>query len=155
LTPGSPAEKAGLQAGDRLLEFQGERIADEARLRLQLLAARGVTTFLVQRPGTDTPLLFKVTPAGEPVRVGVTWRWDDGEPGTVIVNQVIYGSAAHAAGLKVSDRVYAFGGRPFKTQTDFLALLSSATTPLEMTVERDGKLHTAKLTLIDEPPAAE
>ena len=92
VTPGSPAEKSGIKPGDRLLEFQGEPIADEARLRLQLLAARGETTFLVQRPGTETPLLFKVTPAGEPIRVGITWRLDDGEPGTVIVTQVIYGS---------------------------------------------------------------
>jgi Peptidase family M28/PDZ domain len=155
LTPGSPAEKAGLKAGDRLLEFQGEPIVDEARLRLQLLAARGETTFLVQRPGTETPLLFKVTPAGEPVRVGVTWRWDDGEPGTVIVTQVIYGSAAHAAGLKVADRIYSIGSQPFKTQADVIALLSNARSPLEMAIERDGRLHTLKLTLVEEPPAAE
>jgi S1-C subfamily serine protease len=59
------------------------------------------------------------------------------------------------AGLKVGDRIYTVGGRPFKTQADFVALLTSATSPLEMTVERDGRIHTATLTLLDEPPAAE
>lgn len=155
LTPGTPAEKSGLKAGDRLLEFQGHPISDDARLRLELLAARGETTFLVQRPGNETPLLFKVTPSGEPIRVGITWRLDDGEPGTVIVNQVIYGSAAHAAGLKVADRIYSVGRLPFKTQDEFVALLTNATSPLEMVIERDGRLHTAVLTLVDEPPAAE
>jgi len=155
LNPGSPAEKSGLKSGDRLLEFQGEPIGDEARLRLQLLAAHGETTFLVERPGTETPLLFKVTPSGQPVRVGITWRWDDGEPGTTIVTQVIYGSAAHAAGLKVADRIYSVAGQSFKTQADFVALLTNAVSPLEMAVEREGRLHTAKLALLEEPPAAE
>src|SRR5207249_8660087 len=114
---------------------QGQPIDDEARLRLQLLAARGETTFLVQRPGTETPLLYKVTPSGEPIRVGITWRLDDGEPGTVIVNQVIYGSAAHAAGLKVADRIYSVARRSFNTQDEFVSLLVSAVIPLEMLVE--------------------
>src|SRR4029079_7453276 len=123
--------------------------------RLQLLAARGTTTFLVQRPGTETPLLFKITPGGDPIRIGITWRLDDGEPGTVIVNQVIYGSAAHAAGLKVGDRIYSVGRRPFKTQDDFVTLLTTAGSQLDMVVERDGRLHTAVLQLLEEPPAAE
>src|SRR6478736_4450385 len=54
LTPGSPAEKSGIRPGDRLLEFQGQPLNDEARFRLQLLGSVGETTFLVQRPGTET-----------------------------------------------------------------------------------------------------
>jgi hypothetical protein len=152
---GSAAEKGGVRVGDRLLEFQGEPIKDEATLRLQLLAAHGETTFLVQRAGAETPLLLKVTPSGEPVRVGVMWRLDEGEPGTAIVTQVIYGSAAHAAGLKVADRIYSIGGRPFQSQQELVALLTNAANPLSMIIERDGRLHSATLTLVDEPPAAE
>jgi hypothetical protein len=155
LTAGSPAEKSGIRAGDRLLEFQGEPIRDDGRFRLQLLAASGETTFLVQRPGSETPLLFKIIPTGDPIRVGITWRLDDGEPGTAIVTQVIYGSAAHAAGVKFADRVYSIGGRSFKSQTELLNVLSNATSPLEMVLERDGRLRTATLTLLSEPPAAE
>jgi S1-C subfamily serine protease len=155
LAAGSAAERSGFRAGDRLLEFQGEAIRDDARFRLQLLAASGETTFLVQRPGTETPLLLKMTPAGDPIRVGITWRLDDGEPGTAIVTQVIYGSAAHAAGVKLADRIYGIGGRTFQSQDQLINLLSIAVSPLEMVLERDGRLRTATLSLLNEPPAAE
>jgi hypothetical protein len=155
LTAGSAAEKSGFRAGDRLLEFQGEPIRDDARFRLQLLAASGETAFLVQRVGSDTPLLLKMTPAGDPIRVGITWRLDDGEPGTAIVTQVIYGSAAHAAGVKFADRLYTIGGVSFRTQDDLLKLLSTARSPLELLLERDGRLRPATLALLNEPPAAE
>ena len=46
----------------------------------RIMAARGETTFLVQRPGSETPLLYKITPAGDPIRIGITWRLDDGSP---------------------------------------------------------------------------
>jgi hypothetical protein len=155
LSAGSAAERSGFRAGDRLLEFQGEAIHDDARFRLQLLAAAGETAFLVQRPGSETPLLLKMTPVGDPIRVGITWRLDGGEPGTAIVTQVIYGSAAHAAGVKFADRIYGIGGRTFQTQDELINLLSTAVSPLEMVLEREGRLRTATLTLLSERPAAE
>jgi hypothetical protein len=155
LTPGGAAQRAGLWAGDRLLEFQGQAINDEARLRLELLAARGETTFLVARPGAETPLLIKLTPSGEPVRVGITWRLDDAEPGTAIVTQVIYGSAAHSAGIKVADRVYSVGGQSFQTQDDFVRLLTQATGTVDFLLERDGRVRNTTLTLVDAPQSSE
>jgi hypothetical protein len=155
LNPGTSAERSGIRPGDKLLEFQGRPIIDEARFRLELLAARGETTFLVQRPGSETPLLYKITPSGDPIRIGITWRLDDGEPGTVIVNQVIYGSAAHAAGLKVGDRIYSVERKNFRTQDEFVALLTSAANSLEMQVERDGRLQTTALKLLEESPGAQ
>jgi hypothetical protein len=155
LIAGAPAERSGLKPGDQLLEFQGEPIHDETQLRKDMLAASGETTFLVKRPGSETPLLIKVRPSGEPVRVGIAWRGDEGEPGTLIVSQVIYGSPAHAAGVKVGDRIYSIGGQPFRSQDEFVARLDAATSPLELLLERHGRLRTATLTLVENQPAAE
>ena len=152
---GTPAEKAGLRAGDHLLGFQGEPIRDETRFRLQLLAAQGETAFLIEREGIQTPQLIKITPVGDPIRVGITWRSDDGEPGTVIVTQVVYGSAADVAGLKVGDRIYSIGGRPFASEEDFVTLLTTVASPLSMELEREGKLQLVTLHVLDEPPPAE
>ena len=154
VTRASPAEQAGLRAGDQLLSFQGETIRDEARFRLALLAASGQTEFLVKRPGGEQPLLIKVTPVGEPIRVGISWRSDDAEPGTVLVTQVVYGSAAHAAGLEVGDRVYGLGDRGFSTTDEFSTLLGTLPGPLNVLVERDGKLRTVQLDILDSPPPA-
>lgn len=155
VNPGGAAERAGLQAGDHLLELQGRPITDENRLRLELLAAAGETMFLVARPGVDTPQVIKVNPLGDPVRVGISWRLDDAEPGTAIVTQVIYGSAAHAAGVKVADRVYSVGGQYFKTQDDLIGLLTDASGTIDLVLERDGHIRMATLTLVDATPAAE
>lgn len=149
VTAGSPAEKAGFRAGDELLSFQGEAIRDETRFRLALLAASGETALLVQREGTQTPLLLKVAPEGDPIRVGITWRMDDAEPGTAVITQVVFGSAAHAAGLAVRDRIYAVAGRAFRSQDEFTALLKTAPAPLELLIERDGRLQTVALEVLD------
>jgi S1-C subfamily serine protease len=154
VTPASPAEQAGLRAGDQLLSFQGETIRDEARFRLALLAASGQTEFLVKRPGSEQPLLVKITPLGEPIRVGISWRSDDAEPGTVLVTQVVFGSAAHAAGLEVGERIYGLGDRGFATAEEFSTLLGTLPGPLDVLVERDGKLRTVQLDVLDPPPPA-
>jgi len=110
-TPGSPAEAAGIRAGDHLLKFDGAAITDENLLRLQLLAAVGKKSFTIEREGEKEPLNITVTPRGDPIRVGISWREDPAEPGSVILTQVIPGSAAALASLAVGDRLYAFGGR--------------------------------------------
>jgi len=148
-TAGSPAETSGLKSGDQLLEFNGRPIESETRFRLQLLAAAGETTFLVKRPGSDTPLLYKVTPRGEPIRVGLSWRFDDADPGVVLVTQVISSSAAQVAGLKLRDRIYSIGGNSFKSEAEFVALLTNVPSPMDLVVERDGKLQTLTLALLE------
>ena len=149
LTPGSPAETSGLQVGDQFLEFQGRPIDSEQRFRLEMLAAKGETTFLVKRPGRDTPLLIKLTPRGEPIRVGLSWRFDEAEPGMVLVTQLITGSPAQLAGLKLRDRIYAVCGRAFGNEAEFTGLLTTLKSPMELLVEREGKLQTLTLELLE------
>jgi hypothetical protein len=145
VTPGSAAEKAGLKAGDRLVAFQGEPIADERKLRLELLAARGEVTLQVERAGSEVPIEIKVTPAGQPVRIGFTWRVDEAEPQAVILTQVIYGSAAHVAGLRLRDRIYEVNGQSFTGSDDFMKALLAQVGPIDLLVERSGKVQTIRL----------
>jgi hypothetical protein len=88
-----------------------------------------------------------ITPrAGDrPMRLGIAWRTDDAEPDTVIVSQVAAGSAAATAGLQVGDRIYRVGGRDFADDTAFLKLARTLPGPLELLVERDGRLRTVVL----------
>jgi len=150
---GSPAEKAGLKAGDRLILFQGAPITDEKRFRLDLLAADGETTFTVVRAGEEKPLEIKLTPAGPPIRVGITWRTDDAEPGTVLLTQVVFGSPAHAAGLAIRDRIYSVNGQSFAAHDEFARLITTLPGPLELEIERQGRMKTVKVEVLMPQPA--
>lgn len=154
ITAGSPADKAGLKMGDRLNAFQGQPLPDEVVFRQQMLVAEGECTFQVTRAGTAEPLTIKVTPVGNPIRVGLTWREDDGEPGVMLVTQIISGSAAEVGGLKLKDRIYSLNDHTFASGKEFSSLLSSAESPLTLLVERNGKLQTLKVQpLAVNPPA--
>jgi hypothetical protein len=139
-SPGSPAEAAGIRAGDRLLTYEGILVDDEQRFRLELFAARGPKKFRIQREGIAEPLEIAIEPRGNPIRVGITWREDPAEPGTVLLTQVVPGSAADAAGLKVKDRVYAVGQHRFGGSDEFGKLINALPSPLEVLVERQGRL---------------
>lgn len=147
-TPGSPAAKAGLRAGDRFLAVQGRPVENEQRFRLELLAADGETTFTIERTGEAAPLEIKVTPLGPPIRVGITWRTDDAEPRSVLLTQVVYGSAAHAAGLQVRDRIYSVNGQAFASSEEFTRLIAAEAGPLEFEIERQGQLKTVELEVL-------
>ena len=79
------------------------------------------------------------------MRLGIAWRTDDAEPDTVIVSHVAAGSAAAAAGLRVGDRIYRVGGRDFADDAAFAQLARTLPGPLELLVERDGRLRTVVL----------
>ncbi|MCU0876185.1 MAG: M20/M25/M40 family metallo-hydrolase [Pirellulaceae bacterium] len=151
VTVGSAAERAGFRAGDRLVAFQGQPLTEETSFRLALLGAEGETSFTVERQGVTLPVELKLTPTGPPIRVGITWRSDDAEPGTVIITQVIYGSPAYLAAIKTGDRIYSVNDREFDSSDEFAQLITTEPSPLVLEVERDGKLRTASLAVL---PAA-
>jgi C-terminal processing protease CtpA/Prc len=81
------------------------------------------------------------------VRIGITWRDDSAEPGTLLLTQVVYGSAAHRAGLRANDRIYEVAGQKFATSAEFSKLAAAAENPLEILAERAGVLHRFSLEL--------
>ncbi len=84
-------------------------------------------------------------PGDPPMRLGIAWRTDDAEPDTVIVSHVAAASAAATAGLRAGDRIYRIGGRDFANDAAFAALARTLPGPLELLVERDGRLRTVVL----------
>ena len=144
--PGLPAERVGLRVGDRLIRFGGRLVEDEDGFRKNVLAAHSPANIVVERVVGETTEL-SVELDGAPLRLGISWREDKAEPGTLILSRVVTGSAAHLAGLRVADRIYAIDDREFSDGSGFRRLLSELPDSFELLVERRGQLRTVALDL--------
>jgi len=148
---GSADERAGLQEGDRVVQFAGRTVRDGHDLRAAVMTACNPTSVFVWREGRDEALELAVKLDHEPVRLGVTWRVDDADPGGMILTRVIPRTPAAEAGLKPGDRIYRIAGREFADEAEFLRLVAELPGPLELVIERDGRLHVVE---IETDPAA-
>ncbi|MEX0678382.1 MAG: M20/M25/M40 family metallo-hydrolase [Pirellulales bacterium] len=142
VTPGSAADAAGLRPGDRLLAFAGREVHDPKQFRVTVLAAKNPVPVTIERPGADAPLDVTLELAGEPVRLGISWRTDVAEPRSVIVNRLTPGSPADLAGLRPGDRIYGICGREFTGSDDFRELATTLPVPLFLEVETSGRVRT-------------
>jgi len=145
---GSPAQAAGLQYGDLILEFDGHRLQPDDDLRGFVLAARQRATIVVQSAAGGEPRRLTVRLAGEPLRFGFSWKKDEAEPGAVLLNRVAPGSPADHAGLRVGDRLYAIDGRPFTSEEDFRRRIIAAPDNVQLLAEREGRLRQVGLTAL-------
>ena len=82
---------------------------------------------------------------GKPLRLGITWRTDEAEPGTIILTRVVRGSPAARAGLQPGDRICQVAGRRFADEAEFAELVTTRPGPLELLVERDGRLRNVEI----------
>jgi hypothetical protein len=145
VSPDSAAERAGMRPGDRIVELAGRAIRSGDDLAGAVRTAASPAKAVVRRPGDQEPLRFDVELPGSPLRLGLAWRTDDAEPGTIIVTQVVPGTAAAGAGLAAGDRIYRVGGREFADDRQFAELAGSLPAPVELVVERDGRLRTVEV----------
>ncbi len=150
---GSAAERAGLVPGDRVIQFAGRNIRNGEDLRAAVMTARNPASLYVRREQHDEPLQLSVRLDGEPLRLGVTWRVDAADPGGMILTRVIPHTPAAEAGLKRGDHIYRIAGRALADEAEFVRLVRSLPGPLEIVLERDGRLLTLVVEL-DEPPVA-
>ena len=145
--PGSPADRGGLRSGDRILKFAGRDVHSPSQFRAGVLAAVSPTTVFVERTGEKESRELSVQLGGSPVKVGISWRFDDAQPDCAMLNRVVPGSPAAVAGLKVGERIYQINGRDFATSDQFKRLLAESANPLTLLVEDRGRLRSAVVEL--------
>lgn len=126
----TPAQKAELQPGDRILSVGGEAVSSWREMERRLSRRAGKSTTLeIQRGGERREVA--VTPEG---------LWSLGlEPGArVLVGVVVEGSPAARAGLRKDDQVVSVDGVPVKTSEGFQRMIQAAGDhPLTLMVHRE------------------
>ncbi len=142
VTANSPAAKAGLKPGDRIIRCAGREVHLDDDLIGAVMTIESPVILTLQRKGEEKIAEISVELTGQPLRLGITWRVDEAEPGTIILTHVVPGSPAARAGLQAGDRIYQIAGQDFADETAFLEILKTQTDPLELLVDRNGKLHT-------------
>jgi C-terminal processing protease CtpA/Prc len=140
---GSPADRAGIRTGDIIQRFAGQAITDTTSLQQAVVRAPRDVTMEVERD-TDS-LSLAVSLDGSPSRLGLSWRTNSAEPGTVTVIRVIRHSPADRAGLQLADRIHQIGGRTFPDSRAFADLAHSLPLPLDLLIERNGQFQSLSL----------
>lgn len=138
----------GLQEVCRYLFASLVKVANEERLPMFRDAVRREsesTRRIMEQPLPRTSL--RDWPANlPPPRLGISWREDDAELGTVFVVGVVEGTPAAAAGFEVGDRIQELDGRLFSNaaafQIEIHGLIDSARPEFNMLIERRGNLRT-------------
>jgi hypothetical protein len=137
----SPADRAGIKAGDRIVSLGGREVKDAAGLRAALGFLRpgdGAPATLVR--GDETLEVRIEFPAPPGPVFGVTWDDTGGGPGAA-VREVAAGSVAEKAGVRPGDRIVAFGDREVGAAADLPRALRTASpgAKVKVRVLREGK----------------
>jgi S1-C subfamily serine protease len=143
--PGTAADLAGVRVGDRIVQFAGRPIEDGELFRSLVLTAENPVPVVLERGDATEPIQLSVNLVGKPVRLGLSWRSDDCEPGTLVITRVVPGSPAERAGLQVADRILGIGGRTFANAEEFQQIASGTASPIELSRERMGQIRPVKL----------
>ena len=131
----NPADLAGLQTGDRIISMGGREVSSYSDIQdiVALNALTALPTVVVrdgqQRSLTVTPALQPDTGAGF---IGV-YAWVD-----PVVDQVVPGSPAEAAGLLPGDTIVSVSGQPVPNTLEFSRLIDQYGQDSVLTVDRNG-----------------
>lgn len=133
---GSPAEKAGIRAGDQVLSVSGRDVPTWEKFYIQVMPrANREVPIVVQRDGQ--PLTLTVVPNAQT-------KFEMGDIGVLPrmrpqIRGVNPGSAAAKAGLRTGDTVTSVEGEPATRDSLIKKINASADTPLALTILRDGR----------------
>jgi len=140
VVPGSPAAKAGIQDGDKIVKFEGKSKPTWEDIVLKEFTSAGrLLHVTIDRNGsqfdtTVTPILSE--------KLGVGYAgWD--ERGEIELASVEPGYPAEKAGLKKGDLILAVNGQPLHSPTRFSEITrTSGGKPIEIQYQRNGQVYT-------------
>jgi regulator of sigma E protease len=136
VTAGDPAQKSGLQVGDRITAVNGEAINDFDDLRLAISMHAG-TALRVEYLRNGQKLTTTLTPRKEQTDFGPVGRAGIRPLEEPIVGRVNPGSLAAKAGLHSGDRIVAINGAPIRQYSEFdNAIINSKGAALALDLQR-------------------
>ncbi|RMH02916.1 MAG: RIP metalloprotease RseP [Nitrospirae bacterium] len=147
IRPGSPADQAGLQVGDRIVRVNGDPISTQNELFAAVAESKGrPLTLDVQRDSTLKT--FVVTPEAIEHEGGETPFYVLGiEEAAPVVTSVLPNTPAMRSGLREGDRIVAIEGQPVATWSQMTDVVRShPNEPLEFQVLREGARLTITVT---------
>ena len=135
--PGSPAEKAGLKAGDRVLTVAGREIATWEALDMAIGTRPDRDVALtVLRDGRTVATMVRPVPQGR-FEIGNIGAQPHVHP---VVASVVSGKRADQAGIKTGDVILAVNGEEMNTQKHLVDVISgNAGKPIQLTIKRNGQ----------------
>ena len=147
LEPGGPAQQAGLRTKDTVIAIDGQPMKSQNEVVAKVATAIDSLSFeILSLDGTRRTI--RVTLRGTPVRWGLATRIDPCEPSTPIVVRVTSGSPADRSGLKIGDRIVRIAGEAISQQSTVSEQLKDAVSPVEIILERQGRLTALQLSEI-------
>ena len=144
VTPGSPAERAGIQRGDRILTVAGDQVDtwDDLFVAVGTRPDRDIAVTLLRGGQTQAATVRSV--AESRFEIGSIGVLPDINP---IVASIIAGEPAERAGLKAGDIVLAVNGQRTVTRTQLIVAISrNGGREIELTIQRDGQQQRIKAT---------
>lgn len=158
--PGSPAEKAGILPGDKILSINDRPVNGfagtlESIFETVVLSSGEQIEFTVERAGAPEPLrivsTFEIEPAKWYQRRGLRQVGIGPLTEQLVVGSVIPNSPADKAGIREDDVILSFNGREFIDSGEAVDFIKSmGTEPIEVLISRSGK--TQKITLAASKP---
>ncbi len=165
VTPDSPAERAGMQRGDAIMEYEGKKVSDANHLRNMIaqtevgkvvninVLRKGTTKGLTVTIGEQPAGLFAAAgPGAEPSKdlgmiaygfdpAGIKIWWDsDGWP---VIEAVSPGSPAQKSRLKAGDKILKINDKSMQNAGWLeyaLAVSGVPGEPVSLSIESQGKL---------------
>jgi len=152
---GSPAARAAIRSGDRVVQVADKSIHGSDDLKAALSMAENPVAVRIQRQGETNPRELNVQLVGNPMRIGISWRVDEADPGSVVISGVVPRSPAARAGLKAGDRIYQVAGDDFDDDRQFLQRITTESGPIQLLIERQGRQQVFMLRIEKDPPKRE